>query len=40
MSKQIVIKENTDELLKSLRIGDETYNSIIWRILSQDDRRQ
>ena len=35
MSKLIVIKENTEELLQNLRIGDETYNSIIWRNLKE-----
>ncbi|MBS3071164.1 hypothetical protein J4407_02590 [Candidatus Pacearchaeota archaeon] len=35
MTKQIVIKENTDELLKNLKIGDESYNSIIWRNLKE-----
>jgi len=35
MSKLIVIKENTDKLLNNLRIGDETYNSVIWRNLEE-----
>lgn len=36
MTKLIVIKEKTDELLKELRIGDETYNSVIWRNLEEN----
>lgn len=35
MGKLIVIKENTEELLQKLRVGDETYNSIIWRNLKE-----
>ena len=38
MSKLIVIKENTDELLQELRIGDESYNSIIWRNLKENKK--
>jgi len=38
MSKLIVIKESTDELLKDLRIGDESYNSIIWRNIKDNKK--
>ena len=37
MTKQIIIKEDTDELLQKLRIGDESYNSIIWRNLKKKE---
>ena len=35
MTKTIVIQEDTNKLLEELRIGDETYNSIIWRNLNE-----
>jgi len=35
MTKLIVIKENTEKLLEELRVGDESYNSIIWRNLKE-----
>lgn len=47
LMKTIVIRVETDELLKKLRVGDESYNSIIWRNLKEkiaevsvDDRRE
>jgi len=40
MSKTIVIQEDTNELLQELRIGDETYNSIIWRNLREDAKNK
>lgn len=36
-SKQIVIRKDTDELIEKLRVGDESYNSVIWRNLSKLD---
>lgn len=35
VSKHIIIQEETDELLNSLRVGDESYNSIIFRNLKE-----
>ena len=33
-SKLILIDEDTDKLLQELRVGDESYNSILWRNLN------
>lgn len=39
-SKLIVIKEETDELLKTLKVGDESYNSVIFRNLKKHIKMQ
>lgn len=36
--KAIIIQKSTDDLLKKLKVGDESYNSIIWRYLSRETK--
>ena len=36
-NKQIHIRAETDELLTSLKVGDESYNSVIFRKLKESE---
>ena len=37
--KNISLHKKTIELLERFRIGDESYNSVIWRILNEKKKQ-